>query len=72
MGAKYNENRDRQFLIVDSNSDNLLMSARTYPKLVLLGNRVDGDTLVLTNTDGESININLKEVIKNGDVRTGM
>ena len=68
-GAQYNENKDRHFLVVDRKVDHMFLTARQYPKLVLLESNVNNYILTINNPNGEEIRINLKDVIARGDVR---
>lgn len=63
---------DRHFLIVDSKQDNLFLTARQYPKLVLLEARVDDTILTLKDPEGKSMKVDLRDVLKKDDVRRGV
>ncbi|KAE9554682.1 hypothetical protein FO519_002092 [Halicephalobus sp. NKZ332] len=71
-GAKYNENKDRNFLIVDEKANHLFLTARQYPKLVLVESHVENNTLTVKIPDGRSVSVDLAEVIKKNDVRRGI
>uniref|UniRef100_A0AC34QUE0 MOSC domain-containing protein n=1 Tax=Panagrolaimus sp. JU765 TaxID=591449 RepID=A0AC34QUE0_9BILA len=71
-GAKYEENQDRSFLVVDAKLDHLFLTARQYPKLVLIESYVKNNVLTVKTPDGNSVEVDLAEVIKRNDVRRGI
>jgi uncharacterized protein YcbX len=71
-GAKYNENGDRHFLVVDEKANHLFLTARQYPKLVLIDSKVIDDILIMTVPNGDTVKINLKEVKSRQDIRNGI
>ena len=72
LGAKHYENQDRNFLVVDEKTNHLFLTARKYPKLVLIESTVKDDILTVKIPDGKSVAVNLTEVIKKNDIRRGM
>uniref|UniRef100_A0A914YDV8 Molybdenum cofactor sulfurase middle domain-containing protein n=1 Tax=Panagrolaimus superbus TaxID=310955 RepID=A0A914YDV8_9BILA len=71
-GGKFNENKDRHFLIVDEKAGHLFLTARQYPKVVLIESEVTNDILTVKIPNGNTVKINLKEVEARHDVRTGL
>lgn len=72
MGAVYGDTKDRHLIVVDAKLDNLFLTARQYPKMVLIDSSIDGDILTVTVPDRLSATINLQEVVYNNQVRRSM
>ncbi|KAI1733129.1 mitochondrial amidoxime-reducing component 1 [Ditylenchus destructor] len=71
-GTRYGENKDRHFLVVDSLHNNMFLTARTYPRMVLIESNVEGNIFTLSNPDGNSVSVNLDDVVRNQDVRPAL
>jgi len=72
LGAKHDKDQDRNFLIVDEKTNHLFLTARKYPKLVLIESSVEDDILTVKIPDGRSVSVDLAEVIKKNDIRRGI
>lgn len=60
LGPYIGELRDRVFVVVRQSGE--FVSARTYPKMVLIMPRVDGDVMTVTAPGMEEININIRNL----------
>lgn len=58
LGPYVGELRDRVFMVVRSGGE--FVTARTYPKMVLIMPKVEGDEMTLTAPDMEEITINIR------------
>uniref|UniRef100_A0A915DPD9 Molybdenum cofactor sulfurase middle domain-containing protein n=1 Tax=Ditylenchus dipsaci TaxID=166011 RepID=A0A915DPD9_9BILA len=71
-GCSFGGNKDRYFLVVDILHDNLFLTARVYPRMVLIESDVEGNVLKLTTPDGNTVSVDLSEVMINKNVRRAM
>lgn len=68
-GSSVDGTEDRSFLIVDARTDHNFLTARTYPRMVLIESRVRDGVLTVSAPGNESIKIDLKQVVERNDVR---
>uniref|UniRef100_A0A7E4ZQV2 MOSC domain-containing protein n=1 Tax=Panagrellus redivivus TaxID=6233 RepID=A0A7E4ZQV2_PANRE len=71
-GVAYGENKDRHFLVVDAKTDHRFLTARTYPKLVLIAANVENNVLTVTVPGEPGVSVDLGDVVKRNDVRRGI
>lgn len=71
-GSKYGENKDRYFVVVDALHNNMFLTARTYPKMVLIESNVEGGTITLSVPDGRSVSVDLETVVQRKDIRPAL
>jgi len=76
-GGRTAENMDRYFLVVDAKHNHMFLTARTYPRMVLIDCSVKGGVLTVrfpATGEGEEeavVKIEIKQAVERGDVRTG-
>lgn len=76
-GGRQNENWDRYFLVVDAKHNHLFLTARVYPRMVLIECSVKGGVLTVrfpSTEEGEGevvVRVEIKRVVERGDVRPG-
>jgi uncharacterized protein YcbX len=63
-GPIHEELKDRHLMIVDAKQKHTVLTARQYPKLVLLEANVEGGVLTITDPNGKSISVDLTSVVK--------
>lgn len=69
-GASKGEEFDRHFLLVDSLHDNLFLTARIYPKMVLVEVHVfNGKLIIKLGSNDKIVEVDLKEVRARGEIR---
>ncbi len=71
-GGCFGENRDRYLLVVDEAHDHMFLTARTYPKMVLIESEAIDNTLKVRfpGIFGE-VQVDLESAVARGDVRQG-
>ncbi|GMT23077.1 hypothetical protein PFISCL1PPCAC_14374 [Pristionchus fissidentatus] len=69
-GVSFGDLHDREFLVIDGKTG-LFLTARAFPKMILMEcNAVDG-VLTIDTPDGKSVRVVLSEVIAKGEVKRG-
>ena len=76
-GSRFGENNDRSFLLVDAKQNYKFLTAREYPRLVLIEPFVCNKELRLKFPDEEetgieTIILNLDNVFRRGDIHRAM
>lgn len=67
-GPIHDELQDRFFMIVDAKQKHTVITARQYPRMMLLESGVKNGVLTISDPDGNSIKVDLKEVVKKRDI----
>ncbi|CAD5214825.1 unnamed protein product [Bursaphelenchus xylophilus] len=60
---------DREYLVVDEANEHMFLTARTYPKMVLIDCEAEANKFVVKFPDGKRVEIDVAEVVKRNDVR---
>ncbi|CAD5210407.1 unnamed protein product [Bursaphelenchus okinawaensis] len=60
---------DREYLVVDELHEHLFLTARQYPKLVLVDCEATTNKFTAKFPDGKRVEIDLEEIVKRNDVR---
>jgi uncharacterized protein YcbX len=59
-------------MVIDEMHNGMFLTARTYPKLVLIEAERVGDTLIVRFPTGRQVEVDLTEVKNRNDVRRAM
>ncbi|KAI6174555.1 MOSC domain-containing protein [Aphelenchoides bicaudatus] len=63
---------DREFLVIDEEHDGIFLTARTYPKLVLVEVEREADKLIVKFPDGKQVVVDLDEVRQRNVIKQGL
>jgi len=72
LGVRNGWLSDREFLVIDELHDGMFLTARTYPKLVLIEADRDSNNLIVKFPNGRRVEVDLVEVKRKNEVRKAL